>query len=203
MLFLQTLPWSLGCWSAPFCPESPRLLPALDCLELYDESTNRSGNRRNKWPDQGDWTLEEVHVLPLKRSFALTHYMWTRKTPFCNEELPPWQDQSSISRICSVVNDSQGLLPRDLKKRMIDRHSSRLFARSDHASLKFIVISQTSVRYSCLAVHFNVGVQGRETENCKVKIHLENAPSCCKFRVQAVGGETLRPFESKNGRSRS
>ena len=23
-------------------------------------------------------------------------------------------------------------------------------------------------------------------ENCKVKIHLENAPSCCKFRLRAV-----------------
>ena len=96
------LPWSLGCWSAPFCPESLRLLPALDCHELYDESTNRSGNRMNKLPDQGDWKREGVHVLPLKRSFALMH-MWTRKMPLCNEELPPWRDQSSISRIRSVV----------------------------------------------------------------------------------------------------
>ena len=84
-------------------PESPRLLPALDCHELYDESANCSGNRRNKLPDQGDGKREEVHILPLKRSFVLTHYTWTRKTPLCNEGLPPWQDQSSISRIRSVV----------------------------------------------------------------------------------------------------
>ena len=103
VFFFQMLPWSLGCWSAPFCPESLRLLPALDHHELYDESANCSGNRRNILPDQGDWKREEVHVLPLKRSFALTHYMWMRKKPFCNEELPLWRDQSSISRIRSVV----------------------------------------------------------------------------------------------------
>ena len=103
MLFLQTLHWSLGCSSAPFCPESPRLLPALDCHELYGESANCSGNRRNKLPDQRDRKREEVHVLPLKRSFALTHYTWMRKTPLCNEELPLWRDQSSILRIRSVV----------------------------------------------------------------------------------------------------
>ena len=103
VFFLQMLPWSLGCWSAPFCPESLRLLPALDHHQLYDESANCSGNRRNILPDQGDWKREEVHVLPLKRSFALTHYMWMRKKPFCNEELPLWRDQSSISRIRSVV----------------------------------------------------------------------------------------------------
>ena len=89
VLSLQTLPWSRGCWSAPFGPELPRHLPALDCHELYDYNTNRSGNRRNKLPDQGDRKREEVHVLPLKRSFALTHCTWTRKTPFCTEELLP------------------------------------------------------------------------------------------------------------------
>ena len=120
VFFLQMLPWSLGCWSAPFCPESLRLLPALDHHELYDESANCSGNRRN------------IIIARSRRLEKRGGTRFTFEAIVCvdalhvdeEEAILQWRIATVTGSIkhfahtqcgCSVVNNFQGLLPRDLK----------------------------------------------------------------------------------------
>ena len=150
-----------------------------DCLRWR---STRGGRRRHFANDQGSFAHEEKNPQALGSRMPDDHAF----------------------RVCAVIcagsmrsNAQCALYPEAWGNALsIVTLATTVCSLSHHAFFKFIVVSQTSVRYCCLAVHFNAGVQGRETENGKVEIHVENARSCCKFRVQAVRGETVQPFES-------